>query len=301
MAEFRVTFDGPALDSHAMQVRDLAPALLALGEAVTATAALMDARAKPPALAIKASGEGSFTVLLEVADASLFEKVQEFLTGDSVTAAINAKDLVAYMVIAYGGIRWLRRKRLKSVEIDLPRPGFVRVVDEAGDSIEVPATSWGAMQDLRFRQAALEATQPLSIDGVEAVRFEAHHPTLEIEPVVVRKAERDAFEVPQIAETPILDTESETVLRLINVAFQEDHKWKVSEGDATFWVQIEDVEFLDRVGRGVETFSSGDLLRVQLRHQQWSTATGPRSERAVLKVKEHLVGPRQISLPFADV
>lgn len=278
-----------------MQVRDLAPALIALGDAVSAIARLADPAAEPPGLAIKATDAGSFIVFLQVTDPSLLQRVQEMLVGDGITAALNLREIVVAVGGAFLATKWLRGRRLRKVEVDKPRPGYVRVVDENGDSIEVPSVSWRAVQDVDFREAAREAIRPVEQHGIDRIEIRAAQDAVE-----VSKDDRPAFEVPAVIEEVILDAESETVLRLVNVAFNEDHKWKVSEGDVTYWVQIEDMGFLERVARGVETFSSGDLLRVQLRHQQWATAAGPRSERSVIEVLDHIEGPRQIALPFSD-
>lgn len=295
--EFKIRFEGPALDGHSMQVRDLAPALMALGESLNVIATITEPSAVPPGLAIKAAEPGSFEVLLQLADPSVFHRMQDLLIGDVVGAVLNAKELLITLGGSYALVKWLKGRRIKRVEVDTPKPGHVRIVDEQGNSIEVPTAAWTAAQDLRFREAARDAVAPLERDGIEALEIDSGP----IAPKVrVDRDDRAAFEVPDVVEKPILDDTHETVLRLVNIAFNEDHKWKVSEGDATFWVQIEDLDFLERVSRGVEVFTAGDLLRVRLRHQQWSTSGLPRSERAVLKVIQHIPGPRQVALPFTE-
>jgi hypothetical protein len=66
MAEtaFRVAYDGPALATGRMPVRDLAPALLALGDLFAEASQVIYPEGKPVALSIKATEEGSFDVHL---------------------------------------------------------------------------------------------------------------------------------------------------------------------------------------------------------------------------------------------
>lgn len=63
MAEttFGVNYDGPALDDGRMPVRDLAPALLALGELFREASAELYPDLPPPALDVKATEKGPST------------------------------------------------------------------------------------------------------------------------------------------------------------------------------------------------------------------------------------------------
>src|SRR5688572_17376787 len=117
MAEtaFGVTYDGPALVTGRMPVRELAPALLALGD-VFAEASLVAYPDRPPvALDIKATEEGSFVVqlILETPD-EVWDQVVDIFGSDAVSALVNLKELV----IGSGfGLFWLI-KRLKGRRIE---------------------------------------------------------------------------------------------------------------------------------------------------------------------------------------
>lgn len=62
--EFGVRYDGTALATGTMPVRDLAPALLALGDLFSEESLLLHPEREPVALNIKATNEGSFVVKL---------------------------------------------------------------------------------------------------------------------------------------------------------------------------------------------------------------------------------------------
>ena len=61
---FTIAYDGPALQDGAMEVRDLAPALLALGQLLDAANATLNGDAAKIKLQVKATGTGSFEIAL---------------------------------------------------------------------------------------------------------------------------------------------------------------------------------------------------------------------------------------------
>lgn len=293
-AAFTIRYDGPALASHRMAVKDLAPALLALGEAVNAAGRIANPASQPPSLAITASEEGSFKVNLDLIDASFFEKVQNIFSGDAVSAAVNAAELVGWVIAGVQAVKWLHRRRV-TVQADTPTPGWIRITDADGTSIDLPSGVYTLIQDAHFRLAAQDVVEPLRPDVVDVVEIERGD-----EIVRVTADEKAAFSVPDQGEELVLDEERVAVLRLTSVTFQEGNKWRVTEGDLNYWVNIEDDDFLRKVRDGREQFGAGDSLRVTLHTLQWDTAEGLKAERTIKKVLEHRRGARQIPLPFAD-
>ena len=96
------------------------------------------------------------------------------------------------------------------------------------------------------------------------------------------------------------DTTREVGLRLLNVAFVSGHKWKVSDGDSDLFVIMADVPFVLRVESNEETFSAGDLLRCELRTQQWQAPSGQLSnDHTIVGVIKHSRGPRNVPCRLA--
>lgn len=290
---FTITYDGPALEANQMPVRDLAPALLAMGEAVNAASRIGNPSRRPPALAIAATQAGSFKIVLELVDATLFERVQDIMVGEGLTSVLNAGELVGWVVGGFTFVKWLRGRKVRNI-VELPEPGMIRITDERGNSIDLPARSFELAQDREFRQSAHDVVQPLEEGKVEIVKIQHR-----FHEVNVTRDEKAAFTVPPITDELVVDEERTAPVRLASIAFNEGNKWRVSEGDLSYWVDIEDESFLRRVRGGVEQFGSGDSLRVRLHTLQWDTADGPKAERTIKEVLEHRQGARQIALPFA--
>jgi hypothetical protein len=64
------------------------------------------------------------------------------------------------------------------------------------------------------------------------------------------------------------------VLSIDSVAFREGNKWRLSDGDTTFWADIDDEAWLARVKHGRVSFRSGDMLRCRVEITQSAATVG---------------------------
>ena len=92
-AEFSVSYDGDALTEGAMDVRDLAPALIALGQSFERANALLNGDKASVSLRIRATQPGSFEIVLILQQ--LLENASDVLTDDWMTSAVVLKELLA--------------------------------------------------------------------------------------------------------------------------------------------------------------------------------------------------------------
>lgn len=310
MAEttFGVKYEGPALADGRMAVRDLAPALLALGELFNETSATLYPDRPLPALDIHATKKGSFDVdlILSAADGA-WEATEQLLGGDGVTALMNLKELLlgggTFSLFQF--ISWLRGRRIASEEPGI-EPGTVKVtVDGDGaTSLEVPKDVLDLHGKVTIRQKAHEVIRPIGQPGVES--FKA---TRESEvTVAVGKEDLPAFAAiePPEEEEEIQDSERPTMLRIVAIAWNEGNKWRFSEGadDSSFFATIEDPGFLDRIEQRTEAFRKGDLLKCTLRTRQRKVGENLEVEYQILEVTDHIASAGEqlrIDPPEADI
>lgn len=105
---FKFIFDGPAFAEHQIDVADLAPALLALGNVVKrANDAINGSRAEAR-LMVKATAEGSFDAILSI-DVSFLSAVADMIdhaTGhrDRIATAKDLTDLIINAGKVLGGV-----------------------------------------------------------------------------------------------------------------------------------------------------------------------------------------------------
>lgn len=290
-ATFTVTYDGPALDEGRMPVRDLAPALLALGDLYTQASLILYPDREPVALHIEATEEGSFDVHLILEAKKAWDELIDIFGTHGASALANLLQDVSGSM----GVVWLI-KRLKSRRIErresAPEPGMVRLTLDDTTTVEVPTDVLRLYESIEIRRKTREVVEPLTREGVDEVRFTANG-----EPLVdVQKADVPAFDLPEDEPEQLLDQVVERHLAIVSPVFFEGRKWRFTDGAHEFNADIEDEGFIARVDAG-ERFGKGDVLRCRVREIQTRRIPGGlRTDYTVLEVLEHLIPPDQLSL-----
>ena len=105
-ASFDIAYDGPALRDGVMDVRDLAPALLAVGQLFDAANTVLNRDEATVAVNVKATGIGSFEISFEVVQ-KLASQIAALFAGESVVAAVNLKEILIGAGIS---LFWLIKK-----------------------------------------------------------------------------------------------------------------------------------------------------------------------------------------------
>src|SRR5690348_15732507 len=96
-AVFTLQYEGQAVDAGRMDVRQLAPALIAAADAVRQAHLLLEVPGPVPQVEVRAVRAGSFIVDLLVADPNIARQVLDVLLSKQSTAAANLSGLVALM------------------------------------------------------------------------------------------------------------------------------------------------------------------------------------------------------------
>lgn len=296
---FRVSYDGFALQSHEMNVKDLAPALLAIGELLEETNHVINGDRTKVAVNIKGSPtSGSVNIDFSVVQ-QLTDQAVSLFSGDRATAAANLIQILGiggltsgFGLIAF--IKWLKNRPIKNIT-KLELGGF-KITLEDDDTVEEQKEVIEVFQNLKIRRS-LEAIihKPLQEKGIESVAF-SYKETKEL----VKKEESSFFTSPETEQEIINESASETSLQIVSISFQKDNKWRFSDGNAVFFADIQDQEFIKKVEKNEESFSKDDILKVTLKRKQYLTPIGMRSDYSVIKVLDHRSAAIQIKLPFSE-
>lgn len=288
-ADFTVTYDGPALQSHEMDVRELAPAMLAVGELFDAMNILLNGETAEVQIKVKAHEAGCFSIVFDIVQ-GWRDGALSLLSGDAVTAAINLKELL----IGGGGlIYWIRQRKGQTPDRVEKLAGNMIRVTYGDESFDVPLEMLRLYQDLAVRTALERVVyKPLQAPGIDLVEFGDR----KLPAQQVRGKEAEAFKAPEIPEKVLVSDTREAAFSIVSLAFKEDNKWRLHDGSNSVSAVIEDEEFLSRVNRNQIRFAKGDVLICEVEFTQRQTSKGLTTDNIVKKVKRHIPAPRQLDL-----
>ena len=295
---FKISYDGPALLSHEMNVKDLAPALLAVGDLLEDTNRILNGDKTTVSVNIKATNPGSVDVVLSVCQ-HLLAQATFLFSGDGVSTIVNADALLKILGFGGGGgglvglVFWLRNRKIKNItKVEI---GNFKIETEDGDMKIVTENEIKLFGFLKIRKH-LESIikKPLEKEGVDAVSFGSDN-----KKNVIRKEDINSFSAPEVEQELIDESEVEMSLQIVNISFQEGGKWRFSDGNATFFAEIKDEDFTHKIYKNEEVFAKDDLLKVLMKRRQYLRDGGIGTDYEIIKVIEHRSAAIQIKLPFS--
>jgi hypothetical protein len=286
---FHVVYDGPALTEHRMDVRDLAPALVAFADLFTAANKEINGDAAEVRVQVNASFKaGSFGIDL-VASQHLLSQIKDIFAGNGATAISNGWTILQIVGFTGGGLagglvgllRLLKGRRPVKIE----QKGDVATVwMTQTETIEVERDVIRLYRNSVVRTSLEKVVSPLEREGITdfgvvvigQVVLDVHDD--EVASFSAAASDADA-EI-------VSDTTTRKMLLIESLAFKDGNKWRVHDGTATFHASIEDKEFLAKIDAG-ERFGKGDVLVVDLRQVQSIVNAKLVNESIIVKVLEH--------------
>lgn len=303
-ASFNVLYDGPALANSEMDVRELAPALLALGSLLEeANSVINDGRAQV-SVQVKATFKtGCFGIELEVLQ-SFLQQAHSLFSHDSVASAKELlewlgliQDNAGNIVAGVGGllllIKKIRGRRINQVV--LLDNGKVRVVMDDG-AIETEEKILTLYRQFRVRQALEGVLKPLESDGIDTFAVTNLKQTERF--IEITRAERPYFKTPDPESELLADNEFEVNLQIVSISFQDGNKWRFNDGASVFYADMLDEAFTAQVAASATSFTKGDILKAKVRRVQSVSGETFKTEYTVLKVLEHRKAAAQLKMNF---
>lgn len=290
---FSIAYDGPAVESGSMDVRDLAPALLAVGQLFDAANAALNEERATVGVNVLATTQGSFEVVLNVVQSTGSQLVSLF-SGDTITAALQLKELVLTGIAATGGgLIWLVKKLRGKNPEKTEHIGDDRVrITVGSEIIDIPIKLLRLYEDLSVRDALERVVKdPLEKDGIDTVEVRQEGNPVES----VSAEESTYFRRPDLDEV-VVKSVSTTAYSIVSLAFKQENKWRLHDGNAAISVSIVDSEFLQRVDANLISFAKGDILICEVEMVQRRVGDDLKAEYTVLRVIEHQPAPRQLDL-----
>ncbi|WGS50599.1 hypothetical protein LFL96_03560 [Paraburkholderia sp. D15] len=282
-------YDGPALKEHRMDVRDLAPALVAFADLFTAANKEINGEAAEVRVQVNASFKaGSFGIDL-IASQHLLSQIKDIFSGNGATAIANGWTIMQIVGITGGGLAGgligLLRMLKGRPPIKIEQKGDVaKVWMSQTEAIEVERDVIRLYRNVVVRSSLEKVVSPLERDGITEFGVVVSDTVV----LDVRDDEIASFSAStsDAGAEVVSDTTSKRLLTIESLTFKDGNKWRVHDGIASFHAPIEDKAFLAKIDAG-ERFGKGDVLVVDLRQVQSIAGAKLVIESTIVKVWEH--------------
>ena len=285
---FHVVYDGPALAEHRMDVRDLAPALVAFADLFTAVNKEINGDAADVRVQVNASFKaGSFGIDL-VATQHLLSQLKDIFSGTSASAVSNASGILALIGMTvtsgYGLIQLLLKLGgRKPVKIE-QKGEIARVWISQTETVEVERNVIRLYRNSVVRTSLEKVVSPLEREGIDDFGI-----VMDGRKVLdIHAGDVPSFNagVTEIEAEIVSDMTARKLLQIESLTFKDGNKWRVNDGSATYHVAIEDKAFLAKIDAG-QRFGKGDVLVVDLRQVQSIEGAKLLTASTIVKVIEH--------------
>ena len=277
-----MVYEGPSLDDGSMNVRDLAPALLAIGSLFEAANRKTNGDRASINVNVRATEAGSFQIAFEVIQNLGPVGVFDGPLDDFLTKATELKNLLLGGGATSGGliglIKWLRGRKPKVTEINVNI--YNLTVD--GETIEVPVALLRLFQDSQVRRDMQDVVRPVKESGINNLTFRDDGRISQ----QVSKGDLASFDASDEQEL-LVDEVIRKAFTIVSLAFKEDNKWRLTDGQNTFSVSMMDTAFQKRVDSNEIAFAKGDILICELHMIQWQVEDGIKAEYEVTQVVEY--------------
>ena len=301
-ARFEIVYDGPALSQHVMDVRDLGPALLAIGNLCVEANRVVNGKESSLSVNVSGTGEGCFSIGLQL----VYEQLSTLVTNPHVANIKTILEWLGIITCSTGGAiglwQFLKLKKGRRIAKEEPSSNGNITITFVGDNNTITIAPQVAelMHDLNVRKASRDITQPLKVDGINELRVCDDNKTtvVSIDSGEVEDGYFDIdFDEVGLADNTVPPQTFETVLELRAAVFEEQKKWQFIFGRQIIYVAILDEKFNLSVFRDGQRFGVGDSFLVKLCLLQVRLANGKlHNNYEILEVIDVTPGPQQLDL-----
>jgi len=273
-------YSGPAVESGSMDVYEATANMLAFSEFVV--------------LAAKTEFGRDITARAEVAGidrGSIVTDLVFHVTGISgaLFSGYSPEQLRQIIESAFKLWKHLRGQPPRSVEPATAQG--VTVTNNNGEIIQISVNTLTlVMSEKGSESVGRFVRQALGTPGVDRVEVAAAG--LEISSVTRADS---AYFVPVAASETVTDVVVRMSLMIEAPVFKDGNKWRFSDGQQSFFADLDDREFLHRVNAG-ERFGKGDILSADVRINQQQAGFKLSAERTIVRVHEHRMSSYQMPL-----
>lgn len=309
-AKARIAYVGDALANGEMDVKDLAPALIAFADLVESAHHALGGEENIHVLLNQDSlKKGSFDITM-ILDMGVLDQVKLFAGMMHESGLSDLMDVLGWGqgLVELGGMAggiFALIKKVKGRHLtQINHKGHKAEIElDDGTIIETDSKTLTVFLDAKCRINIEKVVQPVNVKGID--RFEIRNPKEpEIKEAIesIDKREVGYFKAPPQAsfkdEQLTTPKDMELTVKITSVNFQKGHKWQLTDGTSTFWASIQDEKFVKDVDEGQISFTSGDMMKIRYHVEQSIKNGNLTSEYIVTEVLDIIKKPTQIRLDF---
>jgi len=289
--EFSVVYEGDALKHHTMDVKDLAPALLSLGQTFDRANSLLNGDNVSINLQIKAQKEGSFDIALLLSQT--LQTASGTLNTDWVTSAQSLTTLllggstgVVSLLLLIKQLKGEKPKQKESKE----SPDCITFEAE-NIKITVPQKVARLYNDKNIRDQIEGVVRPLTKSGINMVSFKQNKKEIGN----VNNTEVEYFRLSDDKDNITEYIIPRQRLQIESLKFKQG-KWQLNDGSHTNWYSMDDKEFINQIHNG-KMFGENHILVCEVVMTQQLLPDGKlKLEYSVKKVLNHIIPGEQLHL-----
>ena len=248
--KFSISYDGIAMQSHSMNVSDLAPSLLALEKLIKTSYRLNGSNAKSK-LTVIANQKGSFEIILNLI---------QTLTDTLELIKTNGPDDILKTLFGLSGL-FILIKNIKGNDREIKK------ANENNKGIKINGVLYkpniiNMICNSDIKEKSQEILKPLQKEGIDIFKFSYDN--------------KNHFSINKKEALDYLNSENKTnkTIRkftkkysIIKIHFEKG-KWELSDGNSKISISIEDEQFIQKIENNTEVFSKGDFLKCEVREEQ---------------------------------
>jgi hypothetical protein len=280
-ARIALKYSGPAVESGLMDVYEASANMIALSEFIVAAAKTVYGDSAEARAEVAGFARGSFLTDLV------------FNVAHSSATIFSSFSIDQLWKVVGGAIDlW---KHLKgsppSNIVNNNQTQTVEVSNNSGQIIQVHADSLLlVMNDKASESVEKFVKHALEKAGMDSVSLTSDKAQI----AHITQSEAHSFTNVTPSQN-ITDVIIKMGLIIESPVFKEENKWRFSDGQNSFYADIEDPEFLAKVNTG-ERFGKGDILLADVRISQEQSGLRITATRSIVKVHEHKVAATQMIL-----
>ena len=300
-ATFTIAYNGPALADGTMDVRELAPALMALGDLVSEANKIINDESSKIQVRIKADFQvGSFEISIEI-----IRTVLDQLSGMFSSDHFDAKAILTVIGLIPGlsGInalevfRIIKGRKIESAERFEDDKVKIYYQDNSQPTI-INQPVYNVFVNLNVQDSIQDLLKPLKTEGIdEFYTVEGNAKTNHIKKEDLQYYETPLYE--EDKESTITEYSHEGLYKVITSHFEGHYKWRITDGSDKITASMKDEDFLGKISRNEVSIAKEDIFVFRINTKQWIGADGePKTENEIVKVISHKKRPTQTEIPF---